>query len=320
MTNPTPLLSPPPTPNLLWRPLASADRDAVSALIAACIAQDGGIPFIANDESFLEQFVADVPHPALGGFDDVGQLVACAAARLDAESEENRVTLVGNVHPAYRRRGLGNFLMTWAIAQAQALLASAPQAEHNAISIRTESITPDAETLYARFQFTQAVASNVMRHALQGALPTAPFPPDITLAQWSDALAEKFFEAFHASFRDRPGFVAPSAQEWISCQSDDPDFSPDLSWLASHAGQPVGFIVCAPRWLSQVGVRPEWRGRGLGAAFVAQMLQQTQREGGTEVLLDVNVNNPTATRVYARLGFEVVGRRGRYVRKSEGEF
>jgi ribosomal protein S18 acetylase RimI-like enzyme len=45
-----------------------------------------------------------------------------------------------------------------------------------------------------------------------------------------------------------------------------------------------------------------------------EVLRRFQAAGGDHVLLDVNVNNPRAARVYTRLGFERVGQRGRYVR------
>ncbi|HNP85800.1 MAG TPA: GNAT family N-acetyltransferase, partial [Kouleothrix sp.] len=64
----------------------------------------------------------------------------------------------------------------------------------------------------------------------------------------------------------------------------------------------------------QVGVVPEWRGRGLGAALVAEVLRRAQAGGAQAIMLDVNVNNPGAARVYARLGFAATGQRARYLR------
>ena len=87
-----------------------------------------------------------------------------------------------------------------------------------------------------------------------------------------------------------------------------------MSLLARDGEQPVGFIVCDDAWIVQVGTHPKWRGRGLGAALVVEALRRFKAAGAEHVTLDVNANNPSATRVYTWLGFESVGRRARYVR------
>ena len=59
-------------------------------------------------------------------------------------------------------------------------------------------------------------------------------------------------------------------------------------------------------------MRPDWRRHGLGAALLAEDMRRFRAEGCVAVSLAVNVNNPTAARLYTRLGFEVVGRRARW--------
>ena len=103
---------------------------------------------------------------------------------------------------------------------------------------------------------------------------------------------------------------------WL--RPDEDDFRPEMSLLAYCDDLPVGLIVCAERWIAQFGVRPEWRERGIGSALIVEALRRFQAAGDDHVLLSVNVNNPRAARVYARLGFECVGRRGCYVRTSSG--
>jgi ribosomal protein S18 acetylase RimI-like enzyme len=48
---------------------------------------------------------------------------------------------------------------------------------------------------------------------------------------------------------------------------------------------------------------------------VSEVLKRFRAAGGDHVLLDVNVNNPGAARVYTQLGFERAGRRARYIRE-----
>jgi mycothiol synthase len=218
------------------------------------------------------------------------------------------------VSPDQRGRGIGTFLMNWSVAQAQALLAASTSDGPHMLRLTTEALTPSAERLYQRFGFTQQFAEDVMRRDLQPALPDAPFPPGITLAEWIPALAEQFFEAYQAAFRERPGFPVWNAEQWIEWATGDAGFHPHMSLLARAGEQPVGFIVCDDAWIVQVGTHPAWRGRGLGAALVVEALRRFKAAGAEHVTLDVNVNNPRAARVYVWLGFALVGRRARYMR------
>jgi mycothiol synthase len=45
-------------------------------------------------------------------------------------------------------------------------------------------------------------------------------------------LADQFFRAYHASFRERPGFPGWSAAEWIGGRIDDENAKPEWSLLA----------------------------------------------------------------------------------------
>ncbi|MBI3751500.1 MAG: GNAT family N-acetyltransferase [Chloroflexi bacterium] len=64
-------------------------------------------------------------------------------------------------------------------------------------------------------------------------------------------------------------------------------------------------------YLSSIGTRPGWRGRGHGALATAlavmDSLEATAGRGGDFVHLAVDVRNQVARRLYERLGFQVVG-------------
>lgn len=305
--------APPATPGLSWRPLGLADAQAITALAAACLAADGGLPLAATDAYIRERYLQAPPETTIGAFAADGRLAACTAVQPAHTPHEYRASIAGQVHPAHRRCGLGTFLLGWSVAQARRLLAPDPTDRPHVLALTTESLTEEAARLYARHGFTQQFAEDVMRRDLRAPLPDVPLPSGITLAAWTPALAGQFFEAYQAAFRDRPGSPGWSAEEWITWVTDDDEFRPDLSLLAYDDGGPVGFIVCGEMWIVQMGVRPEWRGRGLASALLVEVLRRFRAEGCDRVLLDVNVNNPGAARVYARLGFEVVGRRARFV-------
>ncbi len=61
-------------------------------------------------------------------------------------------------------------------------------------------------------------------------------------------------------------------------------------------------------YLSSIGTRPVYRGRGLAALVTRRALVESRRSGGSLAYLGVFEGNVRAVRLYARLGFAIVGR------------
>ena len=64
--------------------------------------------------------------------------------------------------------------------------------------------------------------------------------------------------------------------------------------------------------LGNVAVSSAWRGRGLGARLLEEVLRRAGRRGIVEVFLEVRPTNTVARRLYERFGFTTVGRRRNY--------
>ncbi len=62
-------------------------------------------------------------------------------------------------------------------------------------------------------------------------------------------------------------------------------------------------------YLSSIGTRPSWRGRGFASAVTAALVQDGSRAGGPIVHLAVEWENDRAQRMYRGLGFEILGGR-----------
>ena len=60
-------------------------------------------------------------------------------------------------------------------------------------------------------------------------------------------------------------------------------------------------------YLSSIGTRPAFRGRGLGALVTALAVQDALAAGGRLIHLGVEIDNVRAIRLYERLGFAVLG-------------
>jgi ribosomal protein S18 acetylase RimI-like enzyme len=74
-------------------------------------------------------------------------------------------------------------------------------------------------------------------------------------------------------------------------------------------------------FLYQLTVAEPFRGRGFGRAMLAALEERLARDGFEELLLNVNVGNLPARRLYAAAGYEQVGedRRVRRLRKRLGD-
>lgn len=201
-------------------------------------------------------------------------------------------------------------------------MSDAAPGERIAVEDLTNTIIAD----YMAQGYTLAFAEDVMRCELADAddLASVSLPAGITQATWTAATIPTFFAAYSASFADRPGFPGWSQERWVEWTAGDADFCPDLSRVALANAEPVGFITNAldtreeptVGFIIQVGTHPDWRGRGLGGALVVQALHAWRDTGASAVNLDVNVNNPTARRLYERLGFRAVRRRGVFTREA----
>ncbi len=74
----------------------------------------------------------------------------------------------------------------------------------------------------------------------------------------------------------------------------------------------IGFATCMRTWdpadeavLVSMGLRPGWRGRGLGQRFVRDVFDAMAVDGVSAVTLIVGSDNLRAVRLYRDLGFEI---------------
>ena len=63
-----------------------------------------------------------------------------------------------------------------------------------------------------------------------------------------------------------------------------------------------------------IGFLPDWQGKGLGSALVADAKTRARAAGAQGVELHVAPNNPGARRLYERLGFRAVGQTGAHAK------
>ena len=165
------------------------------------------------------------------------------------------------------------------------------------------------------------------RYRMQFDLKATPLqqpelPAGVGLHPWSPQLlgihADVKFRSFH---RELDANVFPCLGEMEGCRrlmkeiTRRSGFVPESTWLLScesvrglsefcgtvqgiRDGGEVGMI-------QNIGITPEFRGRGLGSLMVMRSLQGFREAGMRLVTLEVTGKNEGAVRLYERLGFEV---------------
>lgn len=118
-----------------------------------------------------------------------------------------------------------------------------------------------------------------------------------------------------------PGMVhdelrAPG-RHYIGVYVHEGDKPTSLSGEAREEERIVGYagITLGPDAdVMTIGVLPEWRGRGVGAQLLTDILAAADAAGSERVFLEVRASNEAAQRLYRRYGFEPVGRIRQYFR------
>ena len=140
-------------------------------------------------------------------------------------------------------------------------------------------------------------------------------PPPFWWTAWDEALMDHHAEVKYLSFRaEIDAQVFPCLGDRYGCQRlmreirRKPGFLPQACWLISgptgYCGTIQGVIDRGPIGAIQnVGVVPEYRGRGLGRALVRRALDGFSQAGLRRAYLEVTAENSGAVRLYRDVGF-----------------
>ena len=221
---------------------------------------------------------------------------------------EHRASFEAAVELAHQRHGLGHALIAWAEAATRDHYA-ANLAAGEPVAFRAEADTPAARAvaLYRRSGLELTVAEDEMERPLT-AIPNRDLAPELCVLSWGPMTAPLFFHAYDSAFRERPGFPGWDETRWQAAFAESDEFAPDLSMVVMDGPEPAAFAILwiegVAGWITQMGVRPGWRGRGLGEALLARAMRSFADRGLQKAALEVATNNLVAHALYQRLGFE----------------
>ena len=320
-------------PELHWRSARPADLDAWAALIARTAAVEEPVWFERRAD--LEQIMESKNNPVgpntVLGLDSDG--IARAYARLTKNKDGAKAHGFCAVDPQWQRRGVGSALLSWLEARTrQRFTEDAGVGPDGAgpdnAGPGTAELVPRLRIFIEQKQQHQCALLeesgygvvryyNEMHRPLSAPLPEATLEHGLELVPMERGLSEALRLAHNQIFADHWGSEPRDEESW-GFVVNDPLARPDLSAvvLASSTGEVVGYQLAShdpdtavtrgftEGYTDLLGVRREFRGRGIAQALLADAMRRFAAAGLDKASLDVDSENPTgAMALYRKMGY-----------------
>ncbi len=298
----------PTIPNHSWQPLFPTDFAALNCFERDCARLDGATNLTSEADwaETLENAIV-----AVAAINAGYEFAAVAIVEDSPGAGVERAFLDGRVHPDYRGQGIGSALLAWMEGQARAHLLAKESGLPGILRIMFWDRANDAVALFEQHGFEFHYVEEEMRVDLQKPRPDLPLPTGLSVELWSPENAPEFYTIYRGAYGTRTDdLLSESAWTQYWANPDDPEFRPDLTFMVRDGNEPVAFSVglvyeVDQAHVGQFGVRPAWREQGVGAAVLSEALNRFAAAGFRYGVLTVNINNPTARRLYERVGFRL---------------
>jgi mycothiol synthase len=318
----------PAIPGLTTRPYRAGDGAVVSGLYTAMDSADG-VPWRSTAEE-MENWMSR-PTPSFDARRDAtlvevdGKPIAVRQVEwVDTNDGLREYRVGGGVHPDWRRRGIGRWLLRDAEAHARDRDAADPTDRPRFYGCWVPDVRSAAIEFIGRegyvpvryfFEMARPSLDDIPEPSLPDGLVLRPVLPDRMKQLW-DADIEAFVDHWG-------GFDSSDAafQSWLG----DPKFDPSLHVIAWDGDEIAGGVINEISeaeneafnrkrgWLASVFVRRPWRRRGLARALTLRSMEVLRERGMTSAGLGVDADNPNAAlRLYEGTGFEVEFRSAAY--------
>ena len=218
------------------------------------------------------------------------------------------------VHPEHRGAGLDDPILDRLDARAAEHRAAAPRGA--TVVLRLFNHTKDRERAarlrgrkYERVRTFFRMSIDLSRGTPEPRWPTGIAPRRYRLGVDDQVLEETIQE----SFADHYAFSHEPHTDWVDRRLKHPEFAPEICMIAwdreDVAGALLPFRFEEMGWVRELGVRPAWRGRGVGRALLLDVFARFAAMGLKRASLGVDGANETgATQLYESAGMSVVQR------------
>jgi mycothiol synthase len=283
------------------RPITPDDFPA----LAAFLAQDETCLFGRPSRVGVADVTAWLSGPDLASdtwlFEEDGRLVAAGWV----EKDHDTGMAVGIVHRERRGRGLGSKLVDRSEERLRALGVG---------RVHAVTLAPDlaAGPLLAGRGYREVRRFWEMTIELGDEPPPEPrLPAGFRIESFSSELARAFHGALEEAFAEHWEYQPEPFEEWWERQVARPDHDPSL-WFVVLTGEDVAAATrndperSGGGWIGALGVRADWRGRGLAKALLLRSFREFHQRGQRRVGLGVDSENATgATKLYESVGMVV---------------
>lgn len=290
----------------LRRP-TDADVPAITDLINAADQHDYGAHDLTVEDVREEMTGSDLERDAWL-VERSGQVVGLGALQVRAGV---RFAATLYVHPEQRRRGIGSELLRLLEARGDELVEEAPANAELTMVGWVDAAAP-AMLEWTAHRGYQPVREFLRMQIQFDAPPAQPeWPQGIEVRTYDHARdARPLFDAIDEAFQDHWGHLPMEYDDWIS-RIDRDDFDPTLWFLATEGEEIVGMSLASLMipdggWIRSVGMRRQWRQRGIARALLLHTFGELWRRGRRWVALGVDAESLTgATRLYESVGMRV---------------
>lgn len=247
-----------------------------------------------------------------------GSIVGLALV-MDIQAPYVEITSWGFVPEAEQGKGIGSALHGWIEPRARQAIAKAPEGARVFMSQSLFDQEESARALLEQSGYRQTrhiwrMAVTLDEVRAEPIWPQGIEPRNVDLR----VDLERPLRAASEAFRDHYGHVDGDFEQRLERRrhevESDPDYSPDLSFVAMDGDDIAGICFCSPQsgtdtsagYVNSLAVLRPWRKRGLGLALLLHAFEVMSGKGKVCAVLHVDAQSLTgATRLYEKAGMHV---------------
>jgi mycothiol synthase len=296
------------------------DTKSISEVVVAGDIADFGEPDFTEDDLLDDwsrpRFELDHDAWVLSG--PTGRIVGYAFVWEAQPGEE--VEGDAFVLPEYSGRGLGTLLIELMENRAREIAGDRTVT----LGLYASHVNKGKRELLERRGFQSLHTTLRFKIDLGNRSPETVDPPEgIVLRQYDAADADAVRETMVDAFEAHRSYTPRRLDEWMDLRIRHPAFDPQLWRVAECDGEVVGatlvYDVGETGYLSNVGVRRAWRGKGVAPALVADAFAALRERGQMRVMVSVDADAaPAAIHLYEEAGMRVHERHDWFVKSVSG--
>lgn len=293
------------------RPASMDDASEITELVITCDIADFGQPDFALED------LLDI----LGPLDlEQDTWVVCTHERIIGfafvePTGKGTLTSMGYVHPDYIGRGAGTELVKRIEQRAAQYAADHPDNEW-VLSNVIPALNQSARSIVEVYGYTFKRLYSRMLINLEEEPVVHPPSAGLEVKPFQSGMEEAVYAAYMESFRDTNRFIEMNFEDWIEGKSGE-HFERNLWFTAWDENELVGFIISKNYqdhvFVDLLGVRRNWRKRGVASSLLQHVFRATYQQGIRDVRLSVDASSLTgANRLYEQLGMRAAFQQALY--------